>query len=115
MGADLNDVLDDCDGGLVWTEIETAITLDEMNISTGASAPVFYWRSNLQYTNVLRFAGAMIFLGFFTDHLDLPPGTPLCWFTSPRQTFTRIRTKETTLKETDPQAPTTRSACPLPK
>ena len=38
----------------------------------------------LQYPNVLPFAGAMIFLGFFTDHLDLPPGTPLSPFRIPQ-------------------------------
>ena len=41
MGRDHDDVLDDPDGGLVWTEIETAVTLEEMIISTGASVPVF--------------------------------------------------------------------------
>ena len=44
MGADHDDFLDDLDGGLVWPEIETAISVDEMTISTGASVPVsFYW------------------------------------------------------------------------
>ena len=42
MCADHDDVLDDLDGGLVWTEIETALRLNEMNISTGASVPFFF-------------------------------------------------------------------------
>ena len=65
MGADLNDVLDDCDGGLVWTEIETAVTLEEMIISTGASVPVFYWLWNLQYPKCLPLAGTMFFGDFY--------------------------------------------------
>ena len=42
MGEDHNDVNNDSGSGLVWTEIETAVTLEEMSISTGTSAPVFF-------------------------------------------------------------------------
>ena len=42
MGAIHYDVLDDPDGRLVWTEIERAITLNEMIITLRASAPVFF-------------------------------------------------------------------------
>ena len=41
MGEDRDDVLDDLDGWLVWPEIETAVTLQEMIITAGASVPVF--------------------------------------------------------------------------
>ena len=50
MGADHDDVLDDPDGGLVWPEIETAISFDEMTISTGASVPVFIVRPAWAHT-----------------------------------------------------------------
>ena len=68
---------DDPDGWLVWPEIETAVTLQEMIISTGASVPVFYWRSNFQYPKCLPLAGTMLLLGFLPNAVTYPRGPPL--------------------------------------
>jgi len=94
MGRDHDDVLDDPGGGLVWAEIETAVTLEEMIISTGASVPVFIG-GEISITRVCCSSGEQYFYwGFYRMLRPTPGGTPLYYLGLLRATWIRMRSDD---------------------